>query len=455
MGFALTVVYLVIYYLTPTAIFGPLAPYRIELIVAVFAVIVSVPALTKSFIFRTPQSLALVGLGLAVVFSVLIGMHWAGGAVQAFLGFAPNAFAYFLICLHCNSKRKIQVLVLMLLFVCLFIISQGYIDLLRGVPSNAPITTGATLSPYLLAQKSDAGDWIFRLRGLGDINDPNDFAQVIVCLIPLMFIFWRKKKMLFNFVFVIVPVSALLFGAFLTHSRGAVVALLAVLVVAARRRIGTLFSLILAGGLFVAASVLNFTGGRDISADAGASRVSLWGAGLQLLKMHPLFGVGFANMADEAGLTAHNSIVVCAAELGMFGLFFWSMFLFPTVRNALTIASPEKVSDGQPIADEVGLYPGSAKKLVQIDKEEINRLGRLVFLSLCGFLVAGWFLSRAFVMTLFMLGAMAEVVFEMALQRGMVAPRMRLTRVLAYSGGLAIALVLVMYFMVLVLNRVK
>ena len=52
---------------------------------------------------------------------------------------------------------------------------------------------------------------------------------------------------------------------------------MAVAVVAARRRIGTLPALLVAGGLFVAAMALHFTGGREISAGSGADRTGLWG----------------------------------------------------------------------------------------------------------------------------------------------------------------------------------
>ena len=357
MGFVLSVLYLVTYYLTPTTMFGPLAPFRIELIVAALVFLVSLPALTRSFILKTPQSLALTGLAIAVVLSVLIGMRWAGGAEQAFLEFVPSLFAYFLVCLHCNSKKKLQVLVFMMLLVCLFVIAHGYIDLLRGVPESGPTQSVATGSdnldlwdmehPYLLAMRSDTGEWLYRLRGLGGINDPNDFGQLVVCVIPLMFIFWRTKKMLQNIPFVILPVCALLFGVFLTHSRGALLALMATAVVAARRRIGTLPSLLVAGGLFAAAMALNFTGGREISAESGSDRTGLWGVGLQMLKSHPLFGVGFGDFSDscDCGHTAHNSIVVCAGELGLFGLYFWSLFLLPTVRDALAVASPAEVSE--------------------------------------------------------------------------------------------------------------
>jgi hypothetical protein len=55
-------------------------------------------------------------------------------------------------------------------------------------------------------------------------------------------------------------------------------------------------------------------------------------------------------------------------------------------------------------------------------------------------------------MTYFLLGGMVEVVYEMALQRGMIAPHLRLTRVLFYTGGLAISLVLTVYIMLRVTN---
>jgi hypothetical protein len=342
------------------------------------------------------------------------------------------------------------------------VIAHGVTDLFRGGPGGSSLSSGndkVVISdqwdmqhPYVFIMNDDTGGVFYRVRGLGGINDPNDFAQLIVCVIPLTFIFWRPRKMFLNILLVIVPVCILLYGVFLTHSRGALLALLAVAVVAGRRRLGTIPSLLLAGGLFVAAMSLNFTGGRDISVDAGAGRTELWGESLQLLKSHPLFGVGFGGLPDYLGHTAHNSIAVCAAELGSFGLYFWSLFLLPTARDVLAIYSPAKVSEGEPIKPEEGLYPQAARKSEAVDKTEVNRLGRLLVLSLIGFLVTGWFLSRAFVMTLFLLGGMVEAVYQMALQQGMVAPRLRMPRALRYSGILAVSLVLLMYIMLRTVN---
>jgi O-antigen ligase len=257
-----------------------------------------------------------------------------------------------------------------------------------------------------------------------------------------------------NIAFVILPLCGLLFGVYLTHSRGALLALIAMAIVAARRRIGTLPALLLAGALFAASIALNFTGGRGISAQSGSDRTSLWGEGLQILKAHPLFGVGLGNMPDytDTRQTAHNSVMVCAVELGLFGLYFWSLFLFPTIRDALAVASPTKVTEGEPIVPEELRLPQPAWKVQALDKAEINRLGRLLVLSLTGFLVAAWFLSRAYVMTFFLLGGMAEVVFQMALDRGMIAPRLPLARTLVYAGVLMISLLAAMYVLLRIVN---
>ena len=155
-------------------------------------------------------------------------------------------------------------------------------------------------------------------------------------------------------------------------------------------------------------------------------------------------------MPEYIGHTAHDSIVVCAAELGLFGLFFWTMFLFPTVRAALIAGSESKVDEKDPGQGEE-VYPAREA----IDSTEVHRLGRLILLSLVGSLVAGWFLSRAFVMTFFLLGGMAEVVYEMGLKRRMLLPRLRLDRVGLYTGGFTISLVLLIYVTLRITNLTR
>jgi len=469
MGFVLSIMYLFIYYMTPTYLSESLAGLRIQLIIAVMLALVSLPVLYRSFIKKTTQSVALVGLSVAIIASILVARLWFSGAIAALAGFIPNAMAYFFVCLHCKTKKRLQALVLTLLVVTLLVIVHGYIDLSYGLGEQLPTqklvaedpveyqeNANATASPFIMKQGNDAEQPIYRLQGLGESNDPNDFGQLIVCVIPLVFIFWRPREYAMNFLMVLLPVSVLLIGAFLTHSRGTLIALTVVAVLAAYRHIGLIPSIALATCLFIGAMALQFTGGRGISANTGEDRTALWGQSLQLLKSHPVFGVGIGNLPDylEDHKTAHNSVIVCAAELGVFGLFFWSLFLFPTARDAFVIASSSKVSEGKRVRVEEDPLPYKVSYSRAIDKSEINRLGRLMFLSLAGYFCTGWFLSRSFVITLFLLGGMTEVVYEMALDRGMIVPRMKLGRALPYSGLLAVVLLITVYVVIRILNLV-
>jgi hypothetical protein len=345
----------------------------------------------------------------------------------------------------------------MLLFVCVFDIAHGVVELRPGSLQNGPVISEKTGSadtaqwdaehPYVLAMKGAQNDWIYRIRGQDVIHDPNDFGQILVATIPLMFIFWRPKRALSNFVCVILPAIALVTGIYLTHSRGALVALGAVILFATRRRLGSVLAMVVTVGVFVGGIALNFTGGRAISAESGSDRTDLWSQGLTMLKQHPLFGVGFGQFAENAGHTAHNSVVVCAAEVGIVGLFFWSLFLLPTMRDVFLLASPKAVTDAIPMEPEKVHYLQRAATVETFDKKQANLLGWTIALSLVGFLAAGWFLSRAFVMTLFLLGGLAEVVFEMARQQAMIGPRMPLSRCLKYSFYMMLISLIVVYFM--------
>lgn len=468
MAFALALLYLLVAFLGTKTVFGSLMYYHLEEMLLVLTFCVSLPSLQKTFVQKTVQSIALAGLSVAVFLSIAIGFSYPKFAITEFFRFLPNAFAYFLVVLHCKTKFRLKILVLLLLGVSTFVIAQGVIEL-RSLGGFLPVHSDdenedfkeaapEVQAPvdvpdsYLMPQWNPDGTAILRLKGQNFLSDPNDFGQLLVCVLPLTFIFWRRGRTAQNLIVVGPMVLLVCFGIYLTHSRGDLLALVAVVLVAFRRKIGAIPSAILAGGLLVGAMAMGATGGREISAGAGEDRTALWGDGLNMLKTHPVFGVGYGEMADLLGKTAHNTVIVCAAELGFFGLFFWSLFLLPTLRDAFAVASPNGLVDSIPLPVDESPYAYAPVSMEKLDKEDIHHMGRLIMLSLVGFLVAAMFLSRAFVMSFFMLGGMAEVIFQMALDRRMIAPRLPLGRVLAYSGALSLVLVPGMYVIVRVLN---
>jgi hypothetical protein len=191
-------------------------------------------------------------------------------------------------------------------------------------------------------------DQILRLRGAGFLNDPNDFAQILLIALPLIFIAWRQGRVLANALFVLAPTAVLLWAVYLTHSRGALIGLGVVGLVAARKRLGTAASVALASVLAVGLMALDFTGGRGISASEGVDRLEAWATGLELLKHSPIFGIGFGNFINFNELTAHNSIVLCLAELGLVGATMWLALLVTTTMslNSLIALREELATTG-------------------------------------------------------------------------------------------------------------
>ena len=465
MAIGITLLYILAELLGPPELFGSLTEYRVELILSIIAIIVTIPNLSSSQLFRSRVLLALAGLVFSIACSIALG-GWLGGVFYIGYGFLPVLLGFILVAVNCKTKRHLQLVILVLFAGCAFDVMMGLLGLMRG---------GET--PYVLVQGVDVFTTLPRIRGLEFINDPNDFAQLMVALIPLLFFFWRKGQPFPSVMLVGPPLAVLLVGTYYTRSRGGVIALMATVVVAARRKIGLVPAAVIGGIIFLGALAAGMSGGREISAESGADRIELWAIGTHLVKLHPLFGVGLGSFREYAPNTAHNSVVICAAELGIIGLLFWVMFIFTTVRGGLLLGRKPEAAEEQESAAEpaegvfspggIGTLSGTAQPgqsqwvltqrtqtspaLAQqlagsfpvlpvasatpapwrnplqpqnqtSDEEEIRRLARLIIYSLTGFLTAGWFLSRALSIWLFIICAFMHVVLRMAAEGG-VAPK--------------------------------
>ena len=356
-----------------------------------------------------------------------------------------------------------------------------------------------------------------RLRGLGFLNDPNDLTQVLVGLIPLSFIFWRKGNKINNALFVIFPVCMFLYGMFLTHSRGGMVALLAMTIFMGRRKLGILPSIIGGGLLFLALSAAGWSGGRDVSASSGSDRMDAWGEGISFLRAHPLTGIGFNRFAENYEITAHNTVVVCFAEVGLIGFFLWMMLIVCTLRDVNSGAKPPVESDedrerklrnessyarmlrakesvsaplvevpvleaamagspGMAFRREVRrrpdvtelLSPTPVANALQSPKglrrvagkvfpapnpddtsdDEIRRICNLVIGSLITFFTAGWFLSRAYTMPLFLNMGIGMMVYRMAWERGLAPAPLKFGKAAKLAIMACLAMLLVVYMIV-------
>jgi putative inorganic carbon (HCO3(-)) transporter len=344
MGFVFTVFYIVITIISP-AQFGPeWADYHALLYLAGLTALFSLPSiLTQPYLRSSIQTYLLTGFIVAIGLSQ-VANRWFGGAIQSWLVFLPSAAVFFFIVANVTSIRRLKIITLAAVASCLVLVGEALCGYYGGFLGDTFV-----LKNSIYFQDQAVGE-ILRLRGVGFLNDPNDFAQILLIALPLIFIAWRPGRLFANSVFVLVPSGLLLWATYLTHSRGALVGLTILCLMAVRKRLGTPVSLALGSLLAVGMLALDFSGGRGISASEGADRLEAWATGLVLFKQAPIFGIGFGNFTNFNEITAHNSFVLCLAELGLVGTTLWiALLVYTTMGLNRVIAlreEPAMTGDG-------------------------------------------------------------------------------------------------------------
>jgi hypothetical protein len=423
MGLALTILYVIIALFSPASLYPQLTTYRLELWIAVIALLTSLPNVHRSKLLTVPQTYLMFGLLIAVGWSMVVN-HWTGGALLAWDQFAPSAIVLYLVLLNCTSMLRLRILAVSIVFAALIVAIYGALQY-----HSAPYT-----SLFVLVEHDPQGD-LFRLRGLGFLNDPNDLAQFLTLAIATLGIAWRHRKFVWNLLVVLIPMAVLGYGTFLTKSRGAVVGVAVMLLLLLRSRFGRVGSIAITSLAVFGLVFLNFGIGRGIADESSSNRLQAWGAGIVFLKSNPIFGIGYGQFADRFEITAHNSFILCAAELGLFGYFFWMGLLVFSIAglnkllrrapvDAGSLRRPAMVAmasanSGFTSSDEQGPVDyGSVQAALNCEadddmatrlalpvedrSEELRRWAKFVRIALAGFLTAAWFLSRAYAMTLYL-----------------------------------------------------
>jgi O-antigen ligase len=434
MGYVLTLIYVCLALLSPLDLVPSLAPYRIELVVVAVALLFSLPGLLDSRFFRVPQNYLLAGLLAAVSLSVALGEHWLGGGLIALQQFLPAAVVFYLVVLNCQSLTRLRVLVSVLVIVAAFYVVQGAIAYLGG-DINSPLLQVSPISDGTVA---------FRMQGLGFLRDPNELAQFLVMILPFLWALWRPGAYLRNISFVMAPTLFFVWGIYLTHSRGAILALVVILMLSLKDRVN-LATTILGGGLALSILLaLNFSGGREISLQSGSDRLAFWGDGLRLFLQSPVFGIGFESFAGQNhGHTAHNSFVVCLAELGLVGYAFWVGLLAFTISGLNSLIA--SLTMWRTNAASVSIEDDKTGEGLEQENADLEKWARAVRISLAGFLAAAFFLSRAYVMPLYLILGMAVVILNLASEREEPGSWQPMSKMVGLTAGLGFAAIALVY----------
>jgi putative inorganic carbon (HCO3(-)) transporter len=336
----------------------------------------------------------LLGLGLCILTSRVLDEGFASG-MDAMVTFAPSWLLFYLTAQNIHNMvdlKRVNVVILASLFaMCLMCIAcyhTGFMKdqlVMKEVTSTSNPDFVMPLDGINAPADDKSGVYLWRIRSVGFLGDPNDFSQTLVAFIPFLLCFWQPGRKARNYLLIIPVAAVFLYTIYLTKSRGAVLGLGALLFIAFQKRAGTIVAIGLIVGVIVAATALNVTGGREVSAgdESAAGRIEAWAAGIQFVQEHPFFGVGYLRFGKFHSHTAHNTLVVTFGEIGLIGYWVWLGLIYVVWKQFRRLSAL--------------VTPGS---------DQARWLEHLK-LSAGGFFTCSMFLSRAFEAPLFIMLGLA------------------------------------------------
>ena len=397
MSFVLFIAYILFTYLRPfDTIAVGLAPYRPMLVLWALAFFAAgLRAASRHELAARPVHFGLLGMLVGSIVLSLFANQSASSALPAVADFSTAAMLMVLCLLNITSFRRLQVTCVVIACSVIFLAALGVFSwhtgymaeelvLQQSADEDAFLDTAAQVAgPTGIPAQDHTGQYFLRLRSFGFLNDPNDFAQTLVMVLPMLWWFHIPGRRFRNLWVVAAPAALVTYAIYLTQSRGALLGGAALALLGAQRTLGWFRTMLLAVLVVVSIGVLS-VGGREMSVkeQSAAQRVEAWQEGITMLRSKPVLGVGYGRFTDHHYLTAHNSFVLCFAELGLVGYFAWIgliVLAFKGLSQAIRLAP-----QGSPERELAGVLRA----------------------SLIAFLSCAWFLSRTYSPGLFALLAL-------------------------------------------------
>ena len=383
-AFVLTTAYVVLAHLSPAVLFPHPAQYSIMVWLAAAATLACLSQfLSHRLLWLSPQLYLMLGLTVAVPVS-LVANGQARDALRGLREFLVSGVVFYLVFAAVDTLRKMRMLAFAVVLSAIYLLSQSLVGwYLNGI-----------YSPFILRQHiyNAQGDVIGefpRLQSVGILEDPNALAQYLLVAASLLTLAWAPGRWRRNLALVMLPAAYLLYGILVTHSRGGLIGLAILVFFLLEKRFGKIISFVLSGSLLCLLFWAGAGGPRSISHSdpATAGRIGVWQSGIGMFRSSPVFGVGFQMFrVHNPSLTAHNSLLLCLAELGMFGGLLWLGVIVFSLWDLNRIAKNDRCLAQNP---------------------ELARSANGVRIALFTFLGTGCFLSSTYVMTLYVLIGMA------------------------------------------------
>ena len=392
--------YLVILYIrpqeyVPSLIGTPVVPVSLSIATGVWL-------LGQEKHFAAPQHGLLLALTAAIALSVL-ATGWVMGAVNAVTRFVPTLLVFYMVATSVDSIKRFRQ-------ICLLLSALSVVMAVHGIKQIA--TEGGI--GWTGAETIQG-----RITYLGFLNDPNDLSMAFLISLPLTLYLARTRGSVVLRLLSFAAAGVTLYGIYLCNSRGSILGLGSMLTLYVARRFGIVRGVLVLPVLVGILTVFSPSRSGNLSLDdeSAAGRVDAWYEGFDMFFSHPLLGVGAGLFGDHNQLTAHNSFVLAIAELGLVGYFVWFTILSISALmlwRLLTMPEPPAT----PKASESELAWRVQKR--DTDPQDppswvdIQAAAAALAYAFVGALVAALFLSRTYVVFLYLMVALVVAVYQLA-----------------------------------------
>ncbi len=315
----------------------------------------------------------LLAVFIVVAMGTMVVNGWAGGALTRFLEMLPSLLALILIAQASHSLKNMRRLMWVIAVCALVLTIHGIeqVELGQGWTGMPTVQDG-------------------RIQYVGIFSDPNDLAMLFIIAIPMAVLMGGRGGMLgLRRLFWWLLAAALLYGVYLTDSRGSFLAVMAMAGMWLWLRRGLLVAGTLgAAGLAVLMALPTRMQELDAGEASAYGRIETWYDGIQMFVANPLFGVGVGNFTDHTYLTAHNSFVLVLAETGIIGYTVWlAMVGYCVLMPVMVLRLPAQMDDPEH----------------QVLWTEERKVAMTLLVAMVGFFACAFFLSRSYVILLYIL----------------------------------------------------
>ncbi|PIE05462.1 MAG: hypothetical protein CSA75_04630 [Sorangium cellulosum] len=187
-----------------------------------------------------------------------------------------------------------------------------------------------------------------RVRYLGVLQDPNEVSLVVAAALPIAFAFYQRRKSKARLALLMLSLALVATTVVLSKSRGGQLVFLSIIGIYFLKKYGWKGAILAAMGALPIVA-LGGRGGAEAS-ESSQERLECWFTGVDMFRTDPIFGVGFGQFTEHHFLTAHNSYVLAAGELGLFGIITWSSIMWLSVKIPFTAMKELQAIPGAEVA---------------------------------------------------------------------------------------------------------